>query len=249
MEDTKGKLADIKAAPLTNVQLFDELIDRLQSRDLRFPGIGIMHGPAGFGKTTAAIKGANRHNAHYVEPSPYWGLGKFCRALATEIGVPSKGTISDVCDRIIEDLSDSRRPLIIDEFDHVLNRNYHETVRDIQDKTKTAVILIGEEMLPHKLARLTSDRFHSRVFEWVQAKPASESDTRQLAKLYCPEIKIKDDLLDKILTLSKGRARRISVNLDRVRQYCISANLKEISAEVWGDLELYTGQQPQMRTI
>ncbi|WP_207214001.1 hypothetical protein [Solidesulfovibrio carbinolicus] len=57
------------------------------------------------------------------------------------------------------------RPLIIDEMDHVVERNAVELVRDLYEASRAAILLIGEKALPGKLAQW--ERFHGRILDWV----------------------------------------------------------------------------------
>lgn len=232
-------------APLTNVALFTELVSRVMNRPRHLPGMATFHGPSGYGKTFSATYAANKHRAFYLEVGESWTKAKFCRALLTELGVQPKGTIADMVDRIIEALVTTDRPLIIDEFDHVVRRRYHETVREIHDKTGAPIVLIGEELLPGELVPF--ERFHNRMLDWVPAQPAGLDDATALARLYCPEVEIAEDLLARLLERSDGRVRRIATNLERVRELAAAEALETIDLAVWGDRPLFSGIPPRRR--
>nr|WP_255542748.1 ATP-binding protein [Azospirillum sp. INR13] len=106
--------------------------------------MAVWYGPSGYGKTRAAVYGANRFRATYVECGATWTQAKFCRALLIQLGLPSTGTVADMAERIIDALRTSRSPLIIDEFDHVVARKYVDLVREIHDQSGAAIILIGD---------------------------------------------------------------------------------------------------------
>ncbi|MEZ5648656.1 MAG: AAA family ATPase [Alphaproteobacteria bacterium] len=237
---------DLTLAPIANVRLFSELMDRVVNRDPRLPGLATFHGFSGFGKTWAATKGANFHRAYYLEAGESWGRVKFLKSLSVELGLEPKGTIGDMVDPIIEVLGQSQRPLIIDEADYVFSRKYHELLREIHDKSCSPIILIGEELLPSKIAGI-SERFHNRVYDWVEARPADQKDVELLAKLYCKNVQVKPDLLDRLLKLSDGRVRRICVNLLRVNEYAKVSRIDAIGLAEWGDRELFSGRQPPRR--
>lgn len=237
---------DQTLAPIANVRLFSELMDRVVNRDQRFPGLATFHGFSGFGKSWAATKGANYHNSYYLEAGESWGRVKFLKSLSIELGLVPKGTIGDMVDPIIEVLGQSQRPLIIDEADYIFARRYHELLREIHDKSWTPIILIGEELLPSKIAAL-SERFHNRVFDWVEARPADQRDAELLTTLYCKNLEVRPDLLDRILKLSEGRVRRIGINLARVNEYAKVSGLKTIGLDEWGNHELFSGRQPPRR--
>lgn len=232
-------------APLANVTLFAELAERVVSRNRNLPGMAVWYGPSGYGKTKSATYGANQFRAFYIECGSTWTQAKFCRALLGELGLPPKGTVADMVERAIGALKASRRPLIIDEFDHVVARKYVDLVREIHDQSGAAILLIGEELLPHKLQQF--ERFHNRVLDWQPAQPCDVRDASQLAQMFAPGIAIGADLLARIVTVSSGRPRRIAVNLDRVREYCELEGLTAIDAARWGDRPLFSGEPPARR--
>lgn len=234
-------------APLRNVVLFDELLDRVVSRRRHLPGMGTFHGFSGLGKTFSATYGAQRHRALYVEVGESWTKVKFCKALLTELGVPARGTAADMIDVIIAHLVELERPLIVDEFDHVVRRGYVETIREIHDKSGAPIVLIGEELLPTKL--LPWERFHNRILDWVPAQPTTAEDVAVLARLYVPGVQIGADLLDHINKRSDGRVRRVIVNLERVREAALLDGLERVDVAVWGDRPLFSGLPPQARRV
>jgi hypothetical protein len=206
-------------APLRNVALMSQLVERVQNRRSHdLPGLAVMCGPSGYGKSKAATYAVNKFRAYHVEMSSVWTRKKLCTAILGEMGIRSaaKPTIADMVDMIGEQLSLSRRPLIIDEADFLVERGYVEMVRDFYRQSLGSIVLIGEEQLPQKLK--SWERVHGRVLEWVYAVPALLSDAAKLAPLYCPKIEVADDLLAALHEVSTGSVRRICVNLDQVRE-------------------------------
>lgn len=234
-------------AMLANVSLFSELALRVMNRKPHLPGIGVFHGFSGYGKTCAATFAAHKTRAFYLEAGESWTKAKFCRQLLIELGVEPKGTIADMVERAIEALAMTPgRPLIVDEFDHVVKRGYLETVREIHDKSGTPIVVIGEELLPSKIAQV-SERFHNRVLDWVPAQPADAEDAAALAALYHPKIAIGRDLLEHIVGKSNGRPRRICVNLEKIQDFADIQGLETVGLKEWGDRPLFTGTAPSRR--
>jgi len=240
---TKGLNGTI--APLKNVALFTELVERVMERPDHLPGMATFHGFSGFGKTFSATYAANLYKARYVEVGSSWTKKRFCEALLSEIGITPKGrTIADMVDAIIEALALDDKPLIIDEFDYVAEKGMVELVREIHDKTGAAIILIGEELLPAKLERW--ERFHNRILDWQAAAPADVDDVHHLARLYCKDVSIDPALLMKISDASQGRVRRICVNLERVREQAIATGKTTIDLKDFNG-DLFTGRPPRGR--
>ena len=169
-----------------------------------------------------------------------------CAAILTELGVQTQAkTIADQMDQIIEALAIDGVPLIIDEADYLATKGLINLVREIHDKSGAPVLLIGEEGLPGALSRW--ERVHNRMLDWVPAQPATLEDAKHLARLYCPGVSVADDLLSKIAEAASGRARRICVSLERVREMAATEGHKSIDAAQWGDKQFFRGQPPARR--
>lgn len=234
-------------APLRNVTLMSALLDRVMNRTSNLPGIGVFYGYSGLGKTTAGAFAANKHRAYVIEVRSAFTGKYFCQQLAIEMGVEPTGMTAAVAQRIAEQLALSGRPLIIDEADYLIQKNMIEIVRDIYEMSQGAVVLIGEERLPAKLQKW--ERFAGRVQSYVAAEPMSEDDARHLARLYCPAAEIEGALFAKALKASSASARRMAVNLDRIRELADLHNLTRVTAADWGSEAFYTGKVPVARRM
>lgn len=230
-------------APLKNVSLFQGLVDRMITRAPHLPGIACFYGYSGLGKTFSAVYAANRARAFYVEMGDTWTRRTLTDAILKELGEPGQGTVADRVEAIIYRLGqDCERPLIIDEADFIIKRGLVDLIREIHDKSQAPVILIGEELMPAKLQRF--ERTHNRMLDWVRAHPCDLDDARHLAKLYAPHVTIHDDLIARILKASAGRARRICVNIERVREQAMLLGFSEMGVSDW-EGEFFTGEPPR----
>lgn len=234
-------------APLTNVALLVELTDRVVNRRLDLPGIGVFHGYSGLGKTFAAAYTANKYKAILIELEEDWTKKTFCKVLLEEMGDKPKGTIADMVRKIQENLVLSRRPLIIDEADHLLTRKMIETVRSIHDKSKAPVILIGEEQLPQRLQEW--ERVHGRIRDWVSAQPGTMDDLKHLAPIYAPGVELEESFKEILLEASRNSIRRLCVNLADVSEFAAVNDLGFVGAADWGDRTFHDGVAPMPRRL
>lgn len=232
-------------APLKNVSAFSELVDRVMNRPAHLPGMATFHGYSGYGKSWAAIYAANKFGAICIEAGESWSRAKFCDVLLHELGLQPRGTIAQKVDKIVEALMLANAPLIIDEFDFIVQKRFVELVREIHDNSGAAMILIGEELLPDKLAEW--ERFHNRVLDWIPAQPADLDDVCHLARLYAPKVEIAPALLEHILKLSQGRVRRICVNLGHIHEFAKTEGVSSVDMAHASSLRLATGKPPQRR--
>lgn len=233
--------------PLKNVTHFTELVERVMHRHDDLPGIATFHGFSGYGKTFSATYAAHRYRAFYVEMGESWSKGRLLDALGHTVGLPmTGGTIATKVEKIVRQIVDCRRPIIIDEADYLFTRGMHEMVREIHDNSRVPIILIGEELLPQKIME-KSERFHNRVLDWCAAQPIDVKDAQLLTDLYCKDVEIEKALFDLLFEAAGGRARRLCVNLNRVAELAQVQGLQTVHVSDWGDREIYTGQPPMVR--
>lgn len=233
------------AAPLRNMEMLDGLVSKAIDREEHLPGIVGFSGPSGFGKSTAAAFVAARRDAAYIEVRSVWTKKAFLENLVRLLGQAPLKTINELLVQTTEELAVTQRPLIIDEFDHAIEQNLIELVRDIYEQAKSPIIIIGEERLQMKLKKW--ERFDGRVFSWAQAVAADFNDARSLNAHYMPDVHIEDDLLSQIVKVSGGSVRRIVTNLNEIAEFARAEGLGKISAKHWGGRCLHTGKPLAIR--
>jgi len=232
-------------APLRNVAAFAKVVEHLMTRAPNMPGLGVGYGVPGLGKSLAAAYCANKFNGVYVECRSYFTKKSLLVSICREMRLQPGRTVFDMVNQIGEQLALSSRPLLLDEMDHLVDRNLIELVRDIYESSNAPIFMIGEEEFPSKLRRW--GRFYDRVLDWCPAELSDAADAGKLAKLYSADVEIEADLLAKIVQQSRGIARRICVNIERARQHAKASGSKFASLKVWGDRPFFTGETPARR--
>lgn len=233
-------------APLRNLTLLAGLLTLSLQRAPGLPGLVCFNGPSGYGKSYAAAHASGRARAYYVEARSAWTKKAMLLAILRQMGIVPAKTIYEMVDQVAEQLALSRRPLILDEMDHVVERGLVELVRDIYEGSQGTLVLIGEERLPQKLQAF--ERFHGRILHWVQAQPCNIDDARALAALHCPRVEVMTDLLAQLVEETGGSTRRICVNLAQIGQHARSSGLERIGKGEWAGRPLHTGKPPTART-
>ena len=163
-----------------NVTALSRALTVLEDTHRGDPGICLVRGRAGRGKTAAAMNHHAIHGGLFLRAWEDWTQQAFLQALCFEV----KGTRPHGCDRckreIMEALSLERRTIIIDEADR-LKPGRLEDLRDIHDVGGAPVVLIGEEGLyPMISARR---RTWSRVTQDVEFLPINQEDILLYASL------------------------------------------------------------------
>ena len=214
-------------AALQNVGIILLAIKKAMTRPEYLPGLVVVHGPSGYGKTMASSYAAANLKAYFVSAKAIWTRKTMLQAILDEMGIPAKRTTAEMFDQVCEELSCSGK--------------------DIYDNSEAPIILIGEEMLPSKLAR--EERFHNRILDWIAAAPANMEDAVKLRMLYCDKVKIDDDLLEKVWKISEGRVRRIVVNLNKIQDTILAEGKNIVDLASWGKRELIKGEAPAIRRL
>ncbi|TWC21076.1 MULTISPECIES: AAA family ATPase [unclassified Pseudomonas] len=236
-----------KIVALTNVGLLAGAVKRAQARPAGLPGLVVMYGPSGLGKSVAASFAANQHRAYYVECRETWSKKGFLMAVLKDMAVAPGRTIGEMMEQIAEQLSRSRRPLIVDDVQYMLDKAIANILTDLYNASQGTIVLIGEERVPTSLAKL--ERLHNRVVEWVPAQRASVEDVIELSKSNYPDLEIGEDLLQDLCQSVRGCLRRVAVNLYKV-QCEASANMWDrVDLATWGKRGWFTGEAPVRRSI
>ncbi len=230
-------------AALNNVILAATCMERLINASSHQPKIGVLYGRAGLGKSSAAIYLMNRYKAIRIECRSVWNRKTVLVEILRRMNITPGKTMPDMLDQICTELMKSGRPLIVDEMDHLVDKNAVEIIRDIHDGAgQHPVFLIGEETFPTKLMRW--ERVHSRVLDQTPVQPLDMDDAKLLADFYCRKVTVSEDLLEHIHVKSEGSARRICVNLELVEEMSLRMGRDSIDLAAWGNQPLYTGKAP-----
>ncbi|THF60942.1 AAA family ATPase [Pseudothauera rhizosphaerae] len=234
-----------QTAQIHNLELVRIAVERLTIRTAGLPGLAALYGPAGYGKTTAANAVANETRAYFVQMRSAWTRKTLLEKVLIEMSIKPHGTIPAMLDQACTQLAASGRMLIIDEFDYcVRSDSMVELVRDLHEGGGAApILLLGEELLPQKLKKW--ERFHSRVLSWIPAQPVSLTDAAALVPIYCPDVAVRGDLLERLVKLSGGSVRRVAVNLAAIAEAAAVEGWGAVDLGTWGDRPLYTGDAPR----
>jgi DNA transposition AAA+ family ATPase len=231
--------------PLRNVASLVTLIKKVENRQWGLPGMAVLYGPTGFGKTYACIHAAVALDAIHISVQKMWTKKTLLTAILRELSIVPHKTMAEMMMQVNEGLTIAARPLIIDEADYAIERGMIEIIRDFHDGSHMPVILIGMEMLPQKLRKW--ELVDGRVLAWAAAEPADLRDARLLAQVYADGVSIDDALLQKIVTENKGSVRRISVDMAYVLEQSKLQGIEAMTLDAWGNSPFLRGNAPAPR--
>ncbi len=232
-------------APVKNLRLLSQAGESLASRDIGVPGIGLICGNTGLGKTTAAAWYANHVHAVYVRALALWKPSAMLGAIMRELDAKPLQSCSAMMDFIIDKLALTGRPLFVDEADYLIgNKRLLESLRDLHDLSTMPLILIGMKDFRQRI--MHREQLAGRISQWVEFKPADVEDARVLAETVC-EVEVSDDLLAELHQKTGGSMRGLVVGLSRIESYAKKHALKRLGAADWNGRAFVLSGAPQTR--
>lgn len=234
-----------KLAGVKNVAALQAAFESLANRDSGIPGMGLVHGFTGAGKTTAISWLVNRTNGVYARAYSTWTPNAMLASITHELGAEPLHRSSAMLKFITATLEQQNRPLFIDEANYFAGDTAMlDTLRDIHDVSNVPVILIGHEGTERKLIHRA--QLARRISEWVEFKPLDAEDARILADTVA-EVGIADDLLADLHAQAKGSMGLITVGLARVEAMAKANDWKSVDADQWASRPFFLGNAPKAR--
>ncbi len=212
-----------------NVKHFISAVTRLQDREEEIPGLALIYGKYGLGRTRTAVWwAAQNEGAIFIRTlklmTGRWLLSK----IVAELGEEPMYRVSDLfeqCQGIL--LDGKQRVLIFDEVDYLTHdARVIETLRDIHDITGVPMVFIGMEHADKKLMRYK--HLYDRFSEVLKFNELIENDIRTIADEMC-EVKLSDCAV-KYLYQSSNRFRPLLVNLYKAERIAKTNNYKVVTA-------------------
>lgn len=227
-----------RLAPVKNVATLQNAFQALKARDAGVPGMGLVHGETGAGKTTAVTWLMNRENAIYVRAAATWTPSAMLGKIMGELGAEAlaRGS-SAMVDHITNAMAIDQRPLFVDEADYLLaNLKMLETLRDIHDVSGLPVVLVGMAGIEKRLVH--RQQLSRRISQWVGFKPCDLEDAAILARNVC-EVGIAEDLLAYVHAEAKGSMGHMVVGLSRIESLAKGQGWDAITSQQWGNRKLF----------
>lgn len=234
--------------PVKNISRLAEASESLLTRTPGTPGIGLIFGNSGLGKTTAIAWFVGQCNGVYVRALSTWTPGAMLQSILRELDVaPTKLRSATMVNQIVDILKATGRPLFLDEFDYIIDdRKMTETLRDIHDISSVPIVLVGMEGVQKKVQN--RNQFVNRIAQWVEFKPVNFEDCQLLSRSLC-EIVIKTELLQKLYKASKGVIRLIVIGLDVIERKARTLDLSVIGSEHWGNSSFFLSDTPKFLNL
>lgn len=209
-----------------NVLSMKQAMERLEARDSDTPGLGLIHGEAGLGKTKSIIWYAATRRCIYLRGKATWSATWMLEELCFALGEYPGRKIAETFQSAIRSLEKQRCPVFIDEANYLLrDSKLLETVRDLHDLSGVPFVVVGMENIERRLAKY--HQFSSRISERVSFEPLLCDEIVMLAKVLC-ELKLAHEGAVSLQKDTNGNFREVIVCLDHLEKQAKTNKITDI---------------------
>lgn len=178
-------------------------------------GNGLFFGPPGTGKTDVGQWYASQHDVPYIRARDISSRRSLLANIVAELGEAPEFSTDRLFNRIVEQLIERPRPIIIDEVDYLIRGGAVEVLRDINDMTNTPIIMMGMENVDAKLKRFR--HLYDRFTAVVKFELFDREEISSLAESICTAT-LSDCAIDHITQSGKGKLRLTTTWFSRAEQ-------------------------------
>lgn len=205
-----------------NVKNFINMINNIQTRAEGVPGMALVYGEPGLGKTQTVLWWALQNDAIFVRCTNLMTGKWLLEELVEELGEIPLFRSVDLFKQCIQSLTNNPRIIIVDEVDYLTSdRKAIETLRDIHDKTGVPIVLVGMAMADKKLMRYK--HLYDRFSEILKFEPFKFNDIKTIVEQLC-EVKVTDCAIQFIFNTTK-RFRQIVKMISKAENLAYANNL------------------------
>ena len=194
-----------------NVKEFYTVASQLTRVEAGVPGMALVHGVKGLGKTTVAINYAAQKGSQavYLRAKGIWTCSWMLEDLLIELCITPRRGEKAKFDDLVSALSENPRLIIIDET-NLVKAPLLEALRAVHDMTHNPFLFIGHEGIMESLMR--QGPFFDRILYKAELKPLNLSDL----ELFCTEaleVSIDGQALKAVLKETGGNFRKSVMRL------------------------------------
>lgn len=223
-----------------NVKNFIAIMDKLQNRPQGVPGMALVYGEPGLGKTQTAVWWAVHNNAVFIRSTNLMSGRWLLEELVEELGEVPYYRSADLFKQVIRQLSEEPRPIIVDEIDYLISDSKAiETLRDIYDKTNNPIIMMGMGLADKKLMRYR--HLYDRFSEILKFDAFTQEDVSSIIT-HMAEVEITDKA-KKLIYSETNRFRQIVRIIGKAEQIAQSNGLITVDEKVLGEILKYDSRK------
>ena len=211
-----------------NVKNFVSTLANLQNRAKGVPGMALVYGEPGLGKTQAALwwVANNQEDAIYVSATQSMTTKWLLEEIIRELGDSPFYRTSEIFEQIVRELIKRPKVIIVDEIDYLAHeKSTIEMLRDIHDRTHTPIVLIGMTYADKKLKRYR--HLYDRLSEILQFQKFPLEDTKNLIN-ELSEVKFDNSAIEYMQNCD-NRFRQIVKIIDKAESFAKSNEITVIA--------------------
>lgn len=153
--------------------------------------IGLVLGRSGSGKSRALEEYAseNPSTTILVKADPTMGLSTLVSTISREIGLDARGRLSEISDRLIQELKKRDLVVLLDEADYLTDSVWEWARIAINDKGGTALVMAGLPRIEGRIKSFKADhrQIENRVGIIYKADDLSPGEVREVLQAVWPE--------------------------------------------------------------
>lgn len=215
-----------------NIGALLDAMNALQERNKALPGLGLICGKAGMGKTEAAKWYAVQTGCIYLRALSVWSQRVMLQEICSKLGHDPEGSIANMYKQIKSELLSSTQLIIVDETDKLVESrkwNLLEILRDLHDETGSSFVFIGEANIKNRLAK--KHRLWSRISQIVEFKAISAKEIAFLAHELA-DLNISDEVAERAVTVTGGDFRDVMVTIASLERVARGNRTDKISKKM-----------------
>lgn len=161
-----------------NVKNFVALMEELKTLPPNIPKIALVYGEYGLGKSETIKWWTFKNDCIYVRANQGMTTRWLLSDIAEELNIESYWHIDETFNEVEKTLIQSRKTIIIDEIDYLIDKKSVETLRDLHDRTGCPMVLVGMANVNLKLTRYP--HLMDRVYKKYEFQKYTPDDIKQI---------------------------------------------------------------------
>jgi DNA transposition AAA+ family ATPase len=213
-----------------NIRNMKDALGALQSNKKGLPGLGLICGKAGLGKTQAVKWYSTQFDCPYIRATATWTPRWMLQEICCELDQDPEGYTAKVFNQVKTELQIKPRLIFIDEADYLTsNWKLLETLRDLHDLTGSSFVLIGMGNIKSRLAK--KRQFWSRISQVIEFRPLSSDEVAFIAQELA-ELNLNDNVAKEIVRATAGYFRDVMVVLLHLERTAQANNRQDINKKM-----------------
>jgi DNA transposition AAA+ family ATPase len=215
--------------PTNNYHAMIKAVEELKNRDPSLPGLGLIYGRWGLGKSETIQHYYGESNVNYVMAEALWSVRDLLKGICDELNIQPEYRTVDRFDQVCRGLKRRAEPLFIDEADYLFKKSIMlDTIKDMHEKTRVPIILVGMEEICGKLQKY--GQFWSRILPAgiVEFKPLAAPEMILIAKEWTG-LDVGHEAAETVCRYTEGDFRYVVGYLLELEKACVVNRTKEIS--------------------